>query len=72
MLGGCSDAPSQNVLGSYFPSWMICALIGIVLAAATQRGLAAAGLKEAVPVPLLVYLAFAVFFAFAAWLVWLG
>jgi hypothetical protein len=71
-LGGCSDAPSQNILGSYFPSWMICALLGILLAVATHRGLALAGIDKAIPVPLLVYLAFAVFFAFAVWLIWLG
>jgi hypothetical protein len=72
LLGGCSEAPSQNILGSYFPSWMICALVGILLAAVTHRGLALAGIDKAIPVPLLVYLAFAVLFAFATWLVWLG
>ena len=30
LLSGCSSAPSRNILGSYFPSWMICALIGMV------------------------------------------
>jgi esterase/lipase superfamily enzyme len=28
-LSGCGSAPSRNILGSYFPSWMICALIGL-------------------------------------------
>jgi len=72
LLAGCSDAPSQNILGSYFPSWMICALLGIVLAVAARRGLALAGIDKAIPVPLLVYLAFSAFFAFAVWLIWLG
>jgi hypothetical protein len=72
LLDGCSEAPSQNILGSYFPSWMICAFVGILLAAVTHRGLALAGIDKAIPVPLLVYLAFAALFAFATWLVWLG
>jgi hypothetical protein len=72
LLGGCSGAPSQNILGSYFPSWMICALIGIGLAVMARQGLALAGVDKFIPVSLLVYLAFAVFFSFATWLVWLG
>ena len=72
LLDGCTEAPSQNILGSYFPSWMICALVGILLAAVTHRGLALVGIDKAIPVPLLVYLAFAALFAFATWLVWLG
>jgi hypothetical protein len=72
LLGGCSEAPSQNILGSYFPSWMICALAGILLAAVTQRVLALTGIDKAIPAPLLIYLAFAALFGFATWLVWLG
>jgi hypothetical protein len=29
LLNGCDGAPSRNILGSYFPSWMVCALVGI-------------------------------------------
>jgi hypothetical protein len=72
LLGGCSEAPSQNILGSYFPSWMICALAGILLAVLTYRGLSLAGIDKVIPAPMLVYLAFATLFAFATWLVWLG
>jgi hypothetical protein len=72
VLSGCSGAPSQNILGSYFPSWMICALLWILLAVATRRVLVLVGIDKAIPLPLLVYLAFAVFFAFAVWLIWLG
>jgi hypothetical protein len=72
LLSGCSGAPSQNILGSYFPSWMLCALAGIGLAMVAHRGFILVGIDSALPAPLLVYLALAVFFAFAAWLVWLG
>jgi hypothetical protein len=72
LLSGCSGAPSQNILGSYFPSWMLCALAGMGLAMVARRGFILVGIDSALPAPLLVYLALAVFFAFAAWLVWLG
>jgi YtcA family len=28
-LTGCRGAPSVNVLGSFFPGWMLCAFLGI-------------------------------------------
>lgn len=70
-LVGCSDAPSQAILGSYFPSWMICALIGIAGAVLVRLLLVAIGLDKALPAPLVVYLALTTGFAFAAWLLWL-
>ena len=27
-LVGCSHSPTFNLLGSYFPAWMICAVVG--------------------------------------------
>jgi YtcA family len=70
-LAGCSAAPSQNILGSYFPSWMLCALAGIGATIVVRQLLVAAGLDKALPAPLVVYLALAVAFAFASWLIWL-
>lgn len=71
-LAGCSDAPSQNILGSYFPSWMLCVLAGIGAAILVRQALALVGIDKTLPAPLLVYLALTVFFAFAVWLAWLG
>ncbi|MBS1820741.1 MAG: hypothetical protein JST61_02000 [Acidobacteria bacterium] len=28
-LSGCALSPSINVMGSYFPAWIVCCLIGI-------------------------------------------
>jgi hypothetical protein len=71
-LTGCSGAPAVNILGSYFPSWMLCALAGIAATVLVRYGLVAAGIDKVLPAPLLVYSAFTVFFAFAVWLAWLG
>ncbi|HEY1981347.1 MAG TPA: YtcA family lipoprotein [Xanthobacteraceae bacterium] len=70
-MAGCSAAPSQNILGSYFPSWMICALIGIVATIVVRQVFVVAGIDRTLPAPLLVYLAIATAAAFAAWLIWL-
>lgn len=32
LCGGCSQAPSIAILGAFFPGWMVCALLGIVMA----------------------------------------
>ena len=31
-LSGCSHSPTLNLLGSYFPAWMFCAVLGVVAA----------------------------------------
>ena len=71
-LAGCAAAPAHDILGSYFPSWMICALLGLVLALIVRQILVATKIDEAVPAPALVYLVMAVAFAFLLWLVWLS
>ena len=72
LLAGCAGAPSQNILGSYFPSWMICALFGLVAAIVMRSLLNLAGLAKSVPAPILVYLALSVALSFALWLTWIG
>jgi hypothetical protein len=31
-LTGCGRAPAINIMGSFFPAWMICLTAGVVLA----------------------------------------
>ena len=71
-LAGCSSAPSRNILGSYFPSWMICALVALCLVAATRALLVKAGIDDVLPWPLVVYLAMTLAYTFAIWLLWLA
>jgi hypothetical protein len=72
LLAGCSSAPSRSILGSYFPSWMICVLVGTLLTIAVRALLVKAGAADALPAPILVYLAFTLAFSFGLWLLWLG
>ena len=69
---GCSSAPSRNILGSYFPSWMICALIGMSATIVVRGILAKVGIDATLPAPVVVYLAFATAFSLAVWLLWLA
>jgi len=72
VLDGCDGAPSRNILGSYFPSWMVCALVGIALALAARSFFKALGMLEELPVPFVVMLAIACAGTFGMWLIWLS
>ena len=72
LVAGCDGAPSRNILGSYFPSWMVCALVGLVLMLVARAVLKLTGLLEELPAPLVVLLAFGCAVNFAMWLVWLA
>jgi hypothetical protein len=72
VLSSCDGAPSRNILGSYFPSWMVCALAGIAAAVIGRSILKATGLLEEVPAPLAVLLAVACAVTFGLWLLWLA
>ena len=71
-VSACDGSPSRNILGSYFPSWMVCALVGIVAAAVGRAILKATGLLGELPAPLAVMLAIACAVTFGLWLVWLA
>lgn len=72
VVAGCDGSPSRNILGSYFPSWMVCALLGLVIALAARAIFKALGILEELPVPLVVMLAIGCAGTFAIWLIWLS
>ena len=72
LLSGCSSAPSRSILGSYFPSWMICVLVAMCLTIVVRAVLAKVGIEDELPAPIVVYLAFTLAFSFALWLLWLS
>ena len=44
LMSACTGAPAQNVLGSFFPAWMLCAAVGIAAAVLLRLLLGAAGM----------------------------
>lgn len=67
LLTGCGRAPTFNVAGSFFPAWLVCLIIGILLAAISHWLLAR--LKVAIIAPILVYPSLAALFTLLLWLV---
>ena len=66
LLTGCGRAPSFDVLGSFFPAWLVCLTLGVVLAAASLWLLSR--LHIAIALPVVTYPSLAALFTFALWL----
>ena len=69
LLAGCRGAPAFNVLGSYFPAWLFCLLVGTLLTIAARVVLRKYNLSDALNPPLLMYTCLTAFFTFATWLI---
>jgi len=71
-LASCSSAPSRDILGSFFPSWMLCAVIGVISSAVCHKIFAKLGIDQTIPAKLLIYILLAATIAFVIWLIWFG
>jgi hypothetical protein len=69
LLSGCGRAPSFNILGSFFPAWLICMVVGIVLAAIVNWTLVRLKWEKHIQWTIVVYPCLAAFFAFTLWLI---
>jgi hypothetical protein len=67
LLSSCSQAPSVDVLGSFFPAWLVCFIVAVVLTALVR--LLVMRLRFKVALPMLAYPGLAAFFTFALWIV---
>ena len=59
--------PQLNLFGSFFPSWMLCALIGIVVAEIGRRILVRLGIDPYVGPRALVYPSLALLVTLVLW-----
>jgi len=66
-LTGCGRAPSFDVLGSFFPAWLACLALGIVLTAATRWLIMRVHIVIALPV--LTYPSLTTLFTCGLWLI---
>jgi hypothetical protein len=62
-------APSIVVFGSYFPAWILCAVVGVLGAVIARFILARLGVDEFLPLRLAVYLCLAIVFGLGLWLI---
>ena len=70
LAAGCSRAPTFNILGSFFPAWILCGIVGILLASVVRFYFVRIKLEDQLLAPLiLVYPCLTAFFTFTLWLV---
>jgi len=60
--------PSINVFGTFFPSWMLCAIAGVVVAAVAHKIFGALRIGQELKPPLVVYSSVGLTVAFLVWL----
>jgi hypothetical protein len=66
---GCSGAPTFNILGSYFPSWLVCLGIAIGLTFLAHFFVTAKKLADQLWSLTIVYPALVCFFTCTLWLI---
>ena len=66
-LTGCGRAPSFDVLGSFFPAWLACLALGLVLTAAARWLLLR--LHIVIALPVLTYPSLTTLFTCGLWLI---
>jgi hypothetical protein len=66
--GGCSRAPTFNILGSFFPSWILCGVTGILLAAIVRVIFVRMNFEKELSPLIVVYPCLCAFFTFTIWL----
>jgi hypothetical protein len=70
LLTSCSRAPSFDIIGSFFPAWLVCLVVAIVLTALTGWLLRLLHIQVAVPT--LTYPSLTALLTFALWLIFFG
>jgi hypothetical protein len=66
VLTGCSRAPSFDILGSFFPAWLLCLFLGLLLTVLARQLILRVHVVLAIPV--LTYPSMTALFTFAVWL----
>ena len=65
-LTSCSRAPSFDILGSFFPAWLVCLVLGLLLTVAARWFFLR--FHIAIALPILTYPSLTALFTFALWL----
>lgn len=68
-LCGCERAPSIDVLGSFFPSWIFCIVAGIALTVPTRFLLIRSQLDGEIGPGVIIYPCMAALYSFSIWLI---
>jgi hypothetical protein len=73
-LFGCSEAgaPSFDIFGAFFPAWLLCGLVGILVALGARFVFAARNFIDVLPFQLPVCTSLGAIFALLLWLILFG
>ena len=66
-FAGCARVPSINILGAFFPAWMVCVVAGIVLTFVLRMVLVTAKVDEYIGPRGIIYPASAILFTLGTW-----
>jgi hypothetical protein len=66
LLTSCGRAPSFDILGSFFPAWLVCLALGLLLTVAARWVLLR--LHIVIALPVLTYPSLTALFTFGLWL----
>jgi YtcA family len=69
LCAGCGRAPSVDIIGSFFPVWMVCLTAAVILAFVTHWLLQRYRLATEVGPPALFYPSVVVLFTCILWLI---
>jgi hypothetical protein len=70
LFTSCTRAPSFNIVGSFFPAWLVCLIVAVLLTVFT--GWLLLRLHVPVAVPALTYPSLTALLTFALWLTFFG
>ncbi len=69
LIAGCQQAPSFNVVGSIFPDWILCSIVGLVVGPLVHATLVHFDLDKEIDLPVLIYPCIVISCALTTWLV---
>jgi hypothetical protein len=72
LLTGCGASPSLTVVGSYFPAWLACGVIGVIAAIVARIIFVSTGLADVLPLQLYLCAAIGALVACIVWIIWVG
>jgi YtcA family len=68
LLAGCRGAPSINLVGSFFPAWMLCVALGVIGVLLLRRVFVRTEIEAHLGVVPLVYFCLWVLLTLGFWL----
>ncbi len=70
LMAGCEGAPTITLAGAYFPAWLLCAIIGVFVAAVVHIFMDVLKLSDRIPFEVAVCASIGVISALAIWRLW--